>query len=174
MSDYVHTWHFHAHTKTHPHVCMYQQVCTDIYAYTHTYMCLSTHTNPHRHTHKCRWTYTCARVHAPSSWAKGEASWYAAIKPNKCGGRENGSWRIPVRRKEKKSSSKRSLTHSLEGTRWARITRPSSGATKEVSATVGACWLPHSTNPARLQMIKNELIWLGNCKCGRIAQFTDK
>lgn len=30
--------------------------------------------------------------------------------------------------------------------------------TKEVSATVGPLWLPHRTNPARLQMIKNELI----------------
>lgn len=150
----AHTTLRHTHTQT-PST----RVCTD------TQFCV-THTQMQVYTYVHTLLLVLPKQRQPGC---------EAIQPNKRDGRENGNSKVPVRRKKEKKA--------LWNTAWLTVFKARGGrrwkdlrweCTKEVSAAVGPCWLPHRTNPARLQTIKNELIWLEMLKFGLMAQFTNK
>lgn len=109
-------------------------------------------------------TYTNVDVHTgthtTSSPAQGEAAWLRSHKTEQkgVGGQTKQQWPSMCEEEgenllEAQLDSQFSRREVGEGRKDLR-----QECTEEVRATVGPHWLPHRANPARLQMIKNELI----------------
>lgn len=150
------------YTQRNPRACVY--ACTHIYLYMDTHT--STYTNVDVHT----------GTHTPSSPAQGEAAWLWSHKTEQkgVGGQTTQQWPTMCEEEgenllEAQLDSQFSRREVGEGRKDLR-----QECTEEVRATVGPHWLPHRANPDRLQMIKNELIWLENFQFGCNAGFTNK